>query len=135
MESASPWSTRCPAAYADEIEALLVHDSFVLIQAPSYSLMPFTTNRVALNYVAQLSLIDQSNTDLVKKLADSMLKYAINKDTNLFYESTYFDGTPGGSSMDIPWGADVYLSSLLKSYEATKDKEYLEQVKKTIQAY
>ncbi len=120
---------------ADEIEKLMINDIFVPLEVPRENMIPQTTNRVALNYVAHLSLLDESKTELVKKLADSILKYSINNNTNLFYESNYYDGTPAGASMDIPWGGDVYLESLLKSYEVTKDEKYLNQVKNTILAY
>ena len=120
---------------ADEIEKLMINDSFVLLQVPSDNMLPLTTNRVALNYIAHLSLLDESKTELVKKLADSTLKYSINNNTNLFYDGNFYNGNPGDPLMYFPYGGDVYLESLLKSYEVTKDEKYLNQVKKTILAY
>jgi hypothetical protein len=120
---------------ADEIEKLMINDSFVLLEVPSDNMLPMTTNRVALNYVAHLSLLDGSKTELVEKLAEPILKYSINNNTNLFYESTFYNGNPGVPSMYFPYGGDVYLESLLKSYEVTKDEKYLNQVKKTILSY
>ena len=102
---------------ADEIEKLMINDSFVLLQVPSDNMLPLTTNRVALNYIAHLSLLDESKTELVKKLADSTLKYSINNNTNLFYDGNFYNGNPGDPSMYFPYGGDVYLESLLKSYE------------------
>ena len=120
---------------ADEIEKLMINDSFVLLQVPSDNMLPLTTNRVALNYIAHFSLLDKSKTELVKKLADSTLKYSINNNTNLFYDGNFYNGNPGDPLMYFPYGGDVYLESLLKSYEVTKDEKYLNQVKKTILAY
>ena len=120
---------------ADEIEKIMINDNFVLLQVPSDNMTPLTTNRVALNYVAHLSLLDESKTELVKKLADSILKYSINNSTNLFYGGNFYDGTPGDYQMYFPYGGDVYLESLLKSYEVTNDEKYLNQAKKTIIAY
>jgi len=112
---------------ADEIEKLMINDIFVPFDVPRENMIPLTTNRVALNYVAHLSLLDDSKTELVKKLADSTLKYSIHNNTNLFYDSNYYNGAPGVAIMDIPWGGDVYLESLLKTYEVTKDEKYLNQ--------
>jgi len=120
---------------ADEIEKLMINDIFVPFDVPRENMIPLTTNRVALNYVAHLSLLDESKTELVKKLADSTLKYSIHNNTNLFYDSNYYNGAPGVAIMDIPWGGDVYLESLLKTYEVTKDEKYLNQVKNTLLAY
>ena len=123
------------SAIADEIEQTMINDRFVLFEVPSDSMLPVTINRVALNYVAHLTLLDESKTELVKKLADSTMKYSINNNTNLFYESNFYNGAPGDTLMYFPYGGDVHLESLLKSYEVTKDKKYLNQVKKSIMAY
>jgi len=120
---------------ADEIEKLMINDSFVLLEVPRNNMLPLTTNRVALNHIAHLALLDESKTESVKKLADSLLKYSINNNTNLFYDSTFYNGDPAGMWMDFPYGGDVYLESLLKSYQVTTDEKYLNQAKKTILAY
>jgi hypothetical protein len=119
----------------DEIEKLMIDDKFVPIDVPRENMIPQTTNRVILNYISHLSLLDENRTELVKKLADTTIKYSVNKNTNLFYESNFFDGTPGGPLMYFPYGGDVYLESLLKAYEVTKDEKYLVQVKNSILAY
>ncbi len=120
---------------ASEIEEILVDDKFVLLQVPSDNMLPVTTNRVALNYVSHLAMIDESKTELVKKLADATLDYSINDNTHLFYEYVYYNGLPGEPSMYFPYGGDVNLESLLRSYEVTKDEKYLNQVKNTILSY
>ena len=123
------------SSIADEIEKSMINDSFVLLEVPRKNMVPLTTNREALNHIAKLALLDSSKTELVKKLADSLLKYSIDNNTNLFYDSTLYNGAPALTTMNFPYGGDVYLESLLKSYQVTKDEKYLNQVKKTILAY
>ena len=123
------------SSIADEIEKSMINDSFVLLEVPRKNMVSLTTNREALNHIAKLALLDSSKTELVKKLADSLLKYSIDNNTNLFYDSTLYNGAPALTTMNFPYGGDVYLESLLKSYQVTKDEKYLNQVKKTILAY
>ena len=123
------------SSIADEIEKSMINDSFVLLEVPRKNMVSLTTNREALNHIAKLALLDSSKTELVKKLADSLLKYSIDNNTNLFYDSTLYNGVPALTTMNFPYGGDVYLESLLKSYQVTKDEKYLNQVKKTILAY
>jgi hypothetical protein len=119
----------------DEIEKLMINNKFIPIDVPRENMMPVTTNRDVLNHIAHFSLLDGNKAELVSKLADTTMEYGINKNTNLFYEFNFFDGTPGGALMYFPYGGDVNLESLLRSYEVTNDEKYLNQVKKTILAY
>ena len=93
------------------------------------------TNRVILCDVAKLALMDSNYVQLTKTLADAVIEYEINHETELLYSSVTLEGEPIDRFMDISYGGSVGLESLLLAYEVTSDTTYLDQVKRTILAY
>jgi len=93
------------------------------------------TNQSILSDVAQLALVDSNYVQLTKTLADAVIEHEINHETELFYDSVTLEGEPLDRSMYMSYGGSVGLESLLLAYEATSDKTYLDQVKRTILAY
>ncbi len=94
-----------------------------------------TTNQEILSDVSKLAMLDSRYDELVKKLADEIIEYEINPQTQLFYSGLEQNGIPGISSMYLSYGGSDGLESLLLAYEVTSDEKYLNQVKKTILAY
>jgi len=93
------------------------------------------TNQEILCDVAKLALIDPNYIQLTKTLADAIIEYEINHETDLLYSSVTLEGEPIDRFMDMSYGGAVGLESLLLAYEVTSDRTYLEQVKRTILAY
>ena len=93
------------------------------------------TNQEILCDVAKLALVDSNYTQLTKTLADAVIEYEINHETDLFYSFVTLEGEPLDKSMYISYGGSVGLESLLLAYEVTSDETYLDQVKRTILAY
>ena len=93
------------------------------------------TNQVILCDVAKLALVDSNYVQLTKTLADAVIEYEINHETELLYSSVTLEGEPIDRFMDISYGGSVGLESLLLAYEVTSDTTYLDQVKRTILAY
>ncbi len=93
------------------------------------------SNQVILCDVAKLALLDSNYVQLTKTLADAVIEYEINHETELLYSSVTLEGEPIGRFMDISYGGSIGLESLLLAYEVTSDTKYLEQVKRTILAY
>jgi len=94
-----------------------------------------TTNQQILLDVSRLALLDSNYRELVKKLANEIIEYEINPQTQLFYTGLEQNGTPGNVSMYLSYGGSDGLESLLLAYEVTSDEKYLKQVKETILAY
>ena len=124
---------------ADIIEDVYLYQSGIVIEAH-----PFTktvkvedghTNRAILPSVAKLALLDSNYIPLTKTLADAIMEHEINHKTELFYGEVTLDGKPVDTTMYMSYGGSVSLESLLLAYEATSDKKYLDQVKRTILAY
>ena len=93
------------------------------------------SNQVILCDVAKLALLDSNYVQLTKTLADAVIEYEINHETELLYSSVTLEGEPIDRFMDISYGGSIGLESLLLAYEVTSDTKYLEQVKRTILAY
>ena len=93
------------------------------------------TNQIILCDVAKLALVDSNYVQLTKTLADAVIEYEINHETELFYDTVTLEGKPIHHDMDISYGGSVGLESLLLAYEVTSDTTYLDQVKRTILAY
>ena len=93
------------------------------------------TNQEILCDVAKLALVDSNYAQLTKTLADAVIEYEINHETDLFYSFVTLEGEPLDKSMYISYGGSVGLESLLLAYEVTSDEIYLDQVKRTILAY
>jgi len=93
------------------------------------------TNQEILFSVAKLALIDSNYAPLTKTLADAVIEYEINHETDLFYSRVTLEGEPLDRFMYISYGGSVGLESLLLAYEVTSDTTYLDQVKRTILAY
>ena len=93
------------------------------------------TNQEILSDIAKLALVDSSYAQLTKTLADAVIEYEINSETDLFYSSVTLEGEPLDKSMYMSYDGAVGLESLLLAYEVTSDSTYLEQVKRTILAY
>ena len=93
------------------------------------------TNQEILCDVAKLAFVDSNYTQLTKTLADAVIEYEINHETDLFYSFVTLEGEPLDKSMYISYGGSVGLESLLLAYEVTSDETYLDQVKRTILAY
>ena len=93
------------------------------------------TNQEILCDVAKLALVDSNYAQLTKTLADAVIEYEINHETDLFYSFVTLEGEPLDKSMYISYGGSVGLESLLLAYEVTSDETYLDQVKRTILAY
>jgi len=94
-----------------------------------------TTNKYSLGHIAKLAILEPKHTELVNELANAMIQYEIDPETNLFYYSISTSGIPLRTEMDFPYGGDVGIESLLLSYEATNNEKFLEQAQKTILAY
>jgi hypothetical protein len=93
------------------------------------------TNQEILFSVAKLALMDSNYVQLTKTLADAVIEYEINHETDLFYSRVTLEGEPLDRFMYISYGGSVGLESLLLAYEVTSDTTYLDQVKRTILAY
>ena len=93
------------------------------------------TNQIILCDIAKLALADSNYIELTKTLADAVIKYEINRETDLFYSFVTLEGEPLDRSMYMSYGGSVGLESLLLAYEATSDDTYLDQAKRTILAY
>lgn len=125
-------------AVADDIEQYLLSDNDI-VQAVSRIHGPMdsfeTTNRNALLAVSKLALLDPNYQELTQKLANSMIHYEIDSNTNLFYTGVFSNGTTGTKEMYLPFGGDVGIESLLKAYEVTSNEKYLDQARNTIVAF
>ena len=124
--------------------ANLIEESFLYNSGIVSNVHPLTnvvkvgekhTNQEILCDVAKLALVDSNYTQLTKTLADAVIEYEINHETDLFYSFVTLEGEPLDKSMYISYGGSVGLESLLLAYEVTSDETYLDQVKRTILAY
>jgi hypothetical protein len=124
---------------ADVIEELYLTDSGIVMNVHPISntvkIDEAHTNQEILGHIAKLALVDSNYTELTKTLADAVIEYEVNHETDLFYTFVTLEGKPMDRSMYMSYGGSVGLESLLLAYEVTSDKTYLEQVKRTIIAY
>mgnify|MGYP000876049338 CR=1 FL=1 len=93
------------------------------------------TNQEILSDIANLALVNSNYVQLTKTIADAVIEYEINHETELFYTEVTLEGEPIDNFMDISYGGSAGLESLLLAYEVTSDVVYLDQVKRTILAY
>ena len=124
---------------ADVIEEFYLYESGIV--KPNH---PFSntvkveekhTNQEILSDVANLALVNSNYVQLTKTIADAVIEYEINHETELFYTEVTLEGEPIDNFMDISYGGSAGLESLLLAYEVTSDVVYLDQVKRTILAY
>ena len=124
---------------ADVIKKSFLHESGIVLNSHPFSMTVQSdeahTNQVILLGVAKLALMDPNYVQLTKTLADAVIKYEINHETDLFYSSVTYEGEPLDRSMNMSYDGSVGLQSLLLAYEVTSDTTYLDQVKRTILAY
>jgi len=124
---------------ADLIEESYLHNSGIVMNVHPISntvkIDGEHTNQIILCDVAKLALVDSNYVQLTKTLADAVIEYEINHETELLYSSVTLEGEPIDRFMDISYGGSVGLESLLLAYEVTSDTTYLDQVKRTILAY
>ena len=124
---------------ADVIEQSYLYRTGIIIEAHPFTktiqLEDEHSNNDILPSVAKLALIDSDYIPLTKTLADAIMEYEINHETELFYTAVTLDGKPLDRSMYISYGGSRGMESLLLAYEATSDSKYLDQVKRTILAY
>ena len=123
---------------ADVIEQSYLYRTGIIIEAHPFTktiqLEDEHSNNDILPSVAKLALIDSDYIPLTKTLADAIMEYEINHETELFYTAVTLDGKPLDRSMYISYGGSRGMESLLLAYEATSDSKYLDQVKRTILA-
>ena len=126
------------------IIANLIEESYLYSSGIVINVHPITnivkiheehTNQIILCDIAKLALVDSQYTQLTKTLADAVIEYEINHETDLFYSFVTLEGEPLDRSMYISYGGAVGLESLLLAYEVTSDTTYLDQAKRTIFAY
>ena len=124
---------------ADLIEESYLYDSGIVKNVHPISntinVEEAHTNQIILCDIAKLALVDSNYVQLTKTLADAVIEYEINHETELFYTFVTLEGEPIDRFMDISYGGSVGLESLLLAYEVTSDTTYLDQVKRTILAY
>ena len=124
---------------ADRIKQSYLYQTGIVIEAHPFSkttkFEDGHTNRAILSSVAKLALIDSDYIPLTRTLADAIMEYEINHETDLFYTNVTLDGKPVDQNMYMSYGGSVSIEALLLAYEATSDRKYLDQVKKTILAY
>lgn len=120
---------------ADSIESIFTHEGRVWTYAPYSNTMVTVNHQELLMDVAILSSIDSEYVQLTKKIADRIMKYEINSDTNLFYSHMAGNGLPILDDMYMSYGGSVGLESLLLAYEVTNDEKYLNQVKQSLLSY
>jgi len=124
---------------ANVVEGVYLYESGIVTNAHPFSktvkVEEKHTNRQILIDVAKLALVDSNYVQLTKTLADAVIEYEINHETELLYSSVTLEGEPIDRFMDISYGGSVGLESLLLAYEVTSDTTYLDQVKRTILAY
>ena len=113
----------------------ILEDGRVAVYSPITKQYLLGHNQEVLQDVANLALIDRTYVDLTKILADRIIQYEINSETNLLYNDFNNDGTPKNSAMYMSYRGAVGLESLMLAYEVTEDKKYLEKVKKTLLTY
>ena len=124
---------------ADVIEKFYLYESGIVIPSHPFSktvkVNEKHTNQEILSDVANLALVNSNYAQLTKTLADAVIEYEINQETDLFYTFVTLEGEPLDKSMYMSYGGSVGLESLLLAYEVTSDETYLDQVKRTILAY
>ena len=124
---------------ADVIKKDFLHESGIVLNSHPFSTTVKSneahTNQTILSDMAKLALIDPNYVQLTKTLADAVIEYEINHETDLFYTFVTLEGEPLDRSMDISYGGALGLESLLLAYEVTSDTAYLDQAKRTILAY
>jgi hypothetical protein len=84
---------------ADDVEAYMLNDKGIMCaysRTSGQDCSAPTSNRNAVTAVAKLALLDPYYIPLVEKLADAMIKYEINTNTDIFYQSIFpnGDGSP-----------------------------------------
>ena len=123
----------------DAIEGVYLHPSGIIMKAHPISktvnINEAHTNQNILSDVAQLAFVDSNYIELTKKIANALIEHEINHETELFYDGVTLEGKPVYRDMYMSYGGAGGLESLLLAYEATSDKTYLDQVKRTILAY
>ena len=123
----------------DAIEGVYLHPSGIIMKAHPISktvnINEAHTNQNILSDVAQLAFVDSNYIELTKKIANALIEYEINHETELFYDGVTLEGKPVYRDMYMSYGGAGGLESLLLAYEATSDIAYLDQVKRTILAY
>jgi hypothetical protein len=120
---------------ADSIESTFVHEDRIWAYAPYSNTLVTVNHQELLMDVAFLSSIDSKYVQLTKKIADRVMEYELDSNTNLFYSHMAGDGSPILPDMYMSYGGSVGLESLLLAYELTEDKKYLDQVKQTLLSY
>jgi len=124
---------------ADVVENFYLSESGIVIPNHPFSktvkVEERHTNQEILSDVANLALVNSNYAQLTKTLADAVIEYEINQETDLFYTFVTLEGEPLDKSMYMSYGGSVGLESLLLAYEVTSDETYLDQVKRTILAY
>ena len=120
---------------ADIIESELIHDDRIWNFSPSSQILTATNNQQLLMDMTILSSIDSDYIPLTKKIADRIIEYEIDHNTNLFYSHMDRNDSPFFPDMNISYDGSVGLESLLRAYEVTNDEKYLVQVKQTLISY
>ena len=134
---------------ANAIDRYYVYDSGIVMDvhplSDSVSISEVHTNQVILLDVAKLALVDSNYVQLTKTIADAVIEYEVNHETELFYSGVTLEGKPVKTytdgrdcrcnQMNMSYLGSVGLESLLLAYEVTSDTKYLDQVKRTILAY
>ena len=124
---------------ADIIQSSYLQQSGIIMNAHPISntvdINEAHTNQNILFDVAQLALVDSNYVELTKTIADAIIEYEVNHETELFYDGITLEGKPIYRDMYMSYGGAGHLESLLLAYEATSDTVYLDQVKRTILAY
>ena len=121
-------------------ESYLYHSGIVMNVHPITNTLNINephSNKSILSDVAQLALLDSNYVQLTKTLADAFIEHEVNHETELSYDAITLEGKPMFPLpyMYMSYGGAAGLESLLLAYEATSDKTYLDQVKRTILAY
>ena len=123
---------------ADDIDMYLVNEKnlvhvYLVQQYPLESHQ--STNKYVLESVSKLALIDPNYNYLVEKLADGMIRYEIEPNTNLIHTYVFPNGTVHTNEMYFSYGGDVAIKGLLNAYEATSNETYLLQARNSITSY
>ena len=120
---------------ADVIESKLVYKDRIWTYAPLSKTLDPANHQQLLMDVAILSSIDSEYVQLTKKIADRIITYEIDPNTNLFYSHMARDGSAFYPDMNMSYDGSVGLESLLRAYEVINDEKYLDQVKQTLVSY
>ena len=120
---------------ADFIESDLVHNDRMWTYAPYSKTLDPANHQQLLMDVAILSSIDSEYIQLTKKIADRIIEYEVDPNTNLFYSHMDRNDSAFYPDMNMSYDGSVGLESLLRAYEVTNDEKYLDQVKQTLVSY